>query len=228
MLGRAVADTGQIDDHGDVLVAATGMAPDVFVGPDHPHAVEPAGIIDQHALALGKDRVVGGVPCDPEALGDTGDGQVLNDDPFQRSPQPTPGQLRPRLGRRAGVLAPHVTTPRAPVTAHGHLQSRRTPAQWLMRQPPDHRVARHAFTATTPAPAVRLDNPARQHRTSGLEPLSHDFEAELVHASECGQVRASEGNVRHVEVFPMGSMRTPIIGRPRPLPGHRRAHPPYT
>ena len=26
----------------------------------------------------------------------------------------------------------------------------------------------------------------------------------------------------------MGGVRTSIIGRPRPLPRHRRAHPPYT
>jgi hypothetical protein len=36
--------------------------------------------------------------------------------------------------------------------------------------------------------------------------------------------RTSEGSLKHVEVFPMDSVRTPIIGRPRPLPSHRRAH----
>ena len=36
---------------------------------------------------------------------------------------------------------------------------------------------------------------------------------QLVEAGERGQVRASEGSVRHVEVFPVGSVRTPIIGR---------------
>jgi hypothetical protein len=32
----------------------------------------------------------------------------------------------------------------------------------------------------------------------------------------------------HVEVFRMGSVRTPIIGRPRPLPRQRRAVHLYT
>ncbi|MGM7777352.1 hypothetical protein ACSVHC_15215 [Arthrobacter sp. KNU-44] len=32
----------------------------------------------------------------------------------------------------------------------------------------------------------------------------------------------------HGEVFRMGSVGTSIIGRPRPLSGHRRAHPRYT
>ena len=61
-----------------------------------------------------------------------------------------------------------------------------------------------------------------------LEALPDDFEAELLQASERGQVRASEGSVGHVEVFPMGGMRTSIIGRPRPLPRDRRADHHYT
>ena len=50
----------------------------------------------------------------------------------------------------------------------------------------------------------------------------------FVEAAERGQVSASEGSVRHAEVLPMGGVRTPITGRPRPLPGDRRADPPYT
>ena len=30
--------------------------------------------------------------------------------------------------------------------------------------------------------------------------------------------------IRHVEVFRLGGVRTPIIGRPRPSPRHRHAH----
>ena len=65
----AVADAGQVDDHGDVLVAVASVPPHVFVDPDDLHAVEPAGIVDQDALAFGKDRVVGGVPRDRQPLG---------------------------------------------------------------------------------------------------------------------------------------------------------------
>jgi len=50
----------------------------------------------------------------------------------------------------------------------------------------------------------------------------HD-KAQLVEAGERSHIRGREGNVRHVEVFQMGSVRTSILGRPRPLPGHRRA-----
>ena len=100
--------------------------------------VEPGRVVDQHPLALGQDRVVGGVPRHPEAFGDPGDGQVLDHERLQRPPQPTARQLRPRLGRAAGVLAPHVPAAGAPVAADRDQQRRRTPAQRLVRQPPDH------------------------------------------------------------------------------------------
>jgi hypothetical protein len=51
----------------------------------------------------------------------------------------------------------------------------------------------------------------------------HD-KPELVQAAE-RQVRADEGSVGHVEVFRLGSVRTPILGRPRPSSRQRRAHP---
>jgi hypothetical protein len=58
------------------------------------------------------------------------------------------------------------------------------------------------------------------------------LQTELIKPAERGQVRATEannsGNVRHVEVFQMSGVRTSIIGRPRPLPSHRRADQPYT
>jgi hypothetical protein len=78
------------------------------------------------------------------------------------------------------------------------------------------------------APFVRLHDPAGQNRPVGLKSLPDSLQAELVQVSERGQVGAFEGNVKHVEVFRMGSVRTSILGRPRPLPGHRRAAARYT
>jgi hypothetical protein len=97
-----------------------------------------------------------------------------------------------------------------------------------VRQPPHHAVARSSLAAAAPAPAIVIGDPARQHRPTGLQALPGDFKAQLVQAAERGQVRASEGSVKHVEVFLMGSLRTPIIGRPRPLPRLRRAADRYT
>src|SRR5215218_8455612 len=170
-----VADAGQVDDHGDVLVAAAGVAPHVLVDSDHLHPVEPGGVVDQDALALGQDRVVGGVPRDSEAFGDTGDGEVLDDDPFQSPPQTAARQLGPRLGCAAGVLAPHVTAAAAPVPAHVHLQRGGPPPQRLVRQPSGHRVTRDAFAAAAAAPLVRVDDSAGQHRTVGVESLAEDL-----------------------------------------------------
>jgi hypothetical protein len=84
-------------------------------------------------------------------------------------------------------------------------------------QPPDHGVTGCPFASAPAAPlvrsVVRLDNQTRQHGAIRFEPLADDFEAELVKTAERGQVRAGEGGVRHVEVFPMGGAGTPIIGR---------------
>jgi len=107
----------------------------------------------------------------------------------------------------------------------------RQPAR-LVRQPPHHAVARHAFASAAATPAVRVDDTTRQDRTTGFEPLPDDLKAELVEPAERGQVRAGKastrGSVRRVEVFRMGSVRTSIFGRPRRLPGDRRGHALYT
>ncbi len=58
------------------------------------------------------------------------------------------------------------------------------------------------------------------------------FKAELVEPGELGQIRAGEarasGSVVLVEVFQMGSVTNSMFGRPRRLPGHRRADLIYT
>ena len=88
------------------------------------------------------------------------------------------------------------------------------------------------YAAAAATPLVRFDDPAGQDRTIRLEALADDFEAKLLDAGESGQVRAGEAHSRssvgQVEVFWMDGVGTPIIGRPRPLPGHRRAVPRYT
>ena len=138
-------------------------------------------------------------------------------------------QLRPRLGRLAGVLAPHVPAAGAPVAADRDQQ----------RGGPPARTAR-APAAGSRCPAGMPSQPQRRHHSirrrrpgtpappGRAQALPGDLQPELVQAAERGQVRAGEGSVRHVEVFRMGGVRTPIIGRPRPLPGHRRADHRYT
>ena len=223
-----VSDAGEVDDHGDVLVAAPGVSPHVLVHADRGDPVEPGGVVDQDALAFGQDRVVGGVPGDPEALGDAGHREVLAHDPFQRPPQTTTREPRARLRCPGGVLAPHMPAAAAPVAADRDQQRRGPPTQRLVRQPPGHRVTRRTFAAATSTPAVRLDDPARQDRTVRLKTLAHNLETKLIEVGERGQVRAREGSVRHVEVFQMSGVRTFILGRPRRLSPDRRADDRYT
>ena len=68
----------------------------------------------------------------------------------------------------------------------------------------------------TPAPVIIGHYPALQHGSLGRDLLAGDFQPELVQPAQARQVRGSEGSVGHVEVFQMDSVRTSIIGRPRP------------
>ena len=129
--GRAgpVPDAGQIVDDSDVLVAATGVPPDVLIDPDDTHVVEPAGVVDQHLSALGQHRIVRGAPRPPEGLGDPGHGQVRHHDPFQRPSQPATRELRARLGGATGVPLPHVSAAGAAVPPDRDQQRGRPPTR---------------------------------------------------------------------------------------------------
>ena len=67
------------------------VAHDMFVDADHAHAVEPGRVVDQDALALGEDGVVGGVSRHAKAFGDPRDGEVGYHQAFQRPPQRASG-----------------------------------------------------------------------------------------------------------------------------------------
>ena len=58
-----------------------------------------------------------------------------------------------------------------------------------------------------------------------LNALACHFQAQAIKARECGQVRAIKGSIGYIEVFQMDGVGTPIIGRPRPLPGHDMPNP---
>jgi hypothetical protein len=141
----------------------------------------------------------------------------------ERPPQAAAWQLGPRLRGLAGVLAPHMTTADAPQPANRDQQHRGAPPERLVSQPTRERVPGYAFAPTPPTPIIGLGDPAGQDRDPARRGARR-FQAELLQTAE-GQVRAGEGSVSHVEVFPMDSVRTPIIRRLRPLPGQRPARP---
>jgi hypothetical protein len=183
----------------------------------------PARIIDQQFASGGQDGVVDGVPGGSEPSRDPGDRHPIDDQALQRPQHRVPGQLRPRRRRSGGVLAPDPLAPAALVAAHPKQQSRGPPPERDVCEPTGDGVPQHPLTAAPSARLVRLQNAALQHRAVIVDLLAGDRQAEPVQQAEGVQIRGRERSVGHVEVFQMGGVRTPIIGRPRPLPGTRRA-----
>ena len=136
-------------------------------------------------------------------------------------------ELRARVGRLTHILAPHVSTRLAAVAAHAHVQDRGVPPVGYVSQAPDHRVAYDAFAPTLSAPPVLTHYLAGQDGPIASYTLARHFQAQVIQACEGAQVRAIKGSIRHVEVFRMDGVGTPIIGRPRPLPGHDTPNPAY-
>ena len=124
----------------------------------------------------------------------------------------------------------------APIAAHDDLKHGRSPAQWLVRETPQHAVARRSFAPAAPTPlisaVVGFNDTAGKHGALGFEALAGHFQAELIESAERGQVRAGEarpsGSVRHVEVFQDERVGAFILGRPRRLSRDRRASARYT
>ena len=108
----------EVDDHGDVLVAESGVSPDVLVDADRGDPVEPGRVVDEAPLAFGEDRGVRGVPRHPETGGGARDGEVVDHDRSECPPDPAAGDLRPGRGRLRRVLPPGAAAGHAPVAAH--------------------------------------------------------------------------------------------------------------
>lgn len=88
---------------------------------------------------------------------------------------------------------------------------------------PWHPQRRHHWSS----PVIRHANTA----WSGFGALARHLQPQAIQARERAQVRAIKDSVGHVEVFQMDGVGTPIIRRPRPLPGHdtpNAAHNTYT
>jgi len=55
--------------------------------------------------------------------------------------------------------------------------------------------------------------------------LARHLQPQAIQAREGAQVSAIKDSIGHVEVFRMDGVGTPIIGRPRPLPGNDMPNP---
>lgn len=180
------------------------MAPDMLVDTDRGDPIEPGGIIDQYPPPFDEDGVVCGVPGHSQAGRDAGDGEVPDDEAFQRPPLCAAGDLRPRLGCARRVLPPDPAAAGALVSAHPDQQDRGSPPEGLMGETARHAGAHDTLRAALQAPRIRVNDPAFEHRPVGREVLADDAKAELVEAAEGREIRVVEGSVGRVEVFPMG------------------------
>ena len=148
---------------------------------------------------------------------------MMNNHARQRPAHRCTRELGARIGRLTHVLAPHVSTLRAPVAANAHMHDRGTPPAGFMRQAPDHRVTTNALAPAASTPPVLTSKTARQHCMVRLNALTRHLQPQAIQARERAQIRAIKGSIGHVEVFQMDGVGTPIIGRPRPL--HNRDTP---
>ena len=197
----------------------------MFIHANDTHAFKPSWIIDQQARPFGQDSGVGGIPGHAEGLGDTRHRQMMNDHASQRPAHRRPRELGAWIGRLAHILAPHMGALRAPVAAHAHVQKRGTPPVRLVRQAPDYRVTRLTLAPAAATPPILTNDAACQHCVVWLNALAGYFQTQVIQARERAQVGAIKGSIGHVEVFQMDGVGTPIIGRPRPIPGHDTPNP---
>src|SRR3954447_20677174 len=132
--------------------------------------------------------------------------------------------VRGRHGRGVQAVPPRERPP-APARPPGRAGA--TCRRRNCRTGLQHSRRERGLMLTGPPPEFHGTRDILEHGALWLKALADGHKPELIEPAEHGQVRAREarprGSVRHVEVFRMGSVRTSIFGRPRPLPGPRRA-----
>jgi len=149
----------------------------MLIDADDRHVLEPCRVLDQHSFPLGQHGTVRGVPGDSGTGRDPADGEMPDDDPGQRPPQPAARDLRLWRGGFPGVLPPRSPAPGAQVAAHPHEQCRWPPPQRFVSEAPNDGVQWHALTATVVAPLVTLDDAAFEHSMTVVEVLSDGSKA---------------------------------------------------
>jgi hypothetical protein len=171
-----------------------------------------------------------------QALGRRSDVQVLTHDRLQRPGQSTTRQPGPRLGGAAGVLAPHMPTPGAPVPADRHQQGGRSPAQRLVRQLPRDGVPGSSHTpqrrhqTLVPSSASRTRHARTARSGSRRWPTTtRPSSSRRLNVPRSGQPKVASGTSR----FPDGRPRnrhprktsTPTPVPTRQPPSNQRLHP---
>src|SRR5699024_3274749 len=149
-----IADRGEIDDHGHVLVTPSGVPPDMFVDADDAHVIEPGRILDESPMSFGQDRVISGVPGYSELGRDDGDRGVIDNECFQSPCESGARDLGPGWGCLVGVMAPHAPTEFALVATESDEQGGGTVPEGFVSQFPGHSIAGPAMSAASVAPLI--------------------------------------------------------------------------
>ena len=126
----AVAYGGQVDHDGDIAVTPPGVAPYVLIDAEDLHTIEAVRVAGDGLLGPGQDRVVGGVPGDPQSGCYPADRHALQGKGTQPPLHRRVGQPRPWLSQGRGVLSPHPAAVGAGEAPQAHHQ---------LRGPPPHR-----------------------------------------------------------------------------------------
>src|SRR5699024_9579320 len=219
----ALADRGEVDDDGDVLVTTPGVPPYMLVDTNDADPVETGRVVDQQPLTFSEDGGVRGVPGHGEFRSDDGHGVVIDDEGTQRPVEAGSRDLRSWWRRSCGVLTPDAATLDAFVTAEANVKRGWSVAERFVGQLADDGVANDPVAAAPSAPVISSVWLAFQDGLLPGDVLAGAGQIEGVESAECRKVRGRESRLGHVEVFRMDCVRTSIIGRPRRLSAQRRA-----
>src|SRR5699024_7239334 len=218
-----LADRGEVDDDGDVLVTTPGVPPYMLVDTNDADPVETGRVVDQQPLTFGEDGGVRGVPGHGEFRSDDGHGVVIDHEGTQRPVEAGSRDLRSWWRRSCGVLTPDAATLDALVTAEANVKRGRSVAEGLLGQLADDGIANDPVAGAPSAPVISSVRLAFQDGLLPGDVLAGAGQIEGVESAKCRKVRRRESRLGHVEVFRMDGVRTSIIGRPRRLSAQRRA-----
>lgn len=154
--------------------------------------IEAVWVINEHTSSFGNDDLVRGVPGDAETFSDTGHGEMLAHNSFQRPAQPTAGELRPRLDHFRGFLAPHVPVPGAIVAADTHQQCGGALAEGFLTKFSRHSIVWEALASAPVTPVIRSNNTTRKIRA---DILPGHLESKAIKTAKSSRVGALKGSV---------------------------------
>ena len=184
-----LADRGEVDDDGDVLVATPSVPPYVLVDTNDADPVETRRVVDQQPVTFSEDCGVRGVPGHGEFACDHGHGVVVDDEGTQRPVEAGSRDLRSWGRRSSGVLTPYAVALDAFVAAEANMKRGRSVAEGFVGETADDGIANDPVATTPSAPVIGSVGPAFQDGFVSGDVLAGAGEVEGVESAECREVR---------------------------------------